>query len=201
MESRRDELLLRRKQLQDRLGTGEFVKTTLEPYLEILVFFRQHNITYEIKSIVLGNPDWTVYLPEFFSHDPYLDYGFHVKQIENQAVRHLLDIWYDRFPSLNSFRYVPNLPRLDRFNKETVQCFLSSIGSDIELEQLVYLYHMQYNAVIELEFSSLVLQDTEELFQGFHGDVVIFPRSVDWILAFSLEEEWFAGIGGQMLKS
>lgn len=59
--------------------------------------------------------------------------------------------------------------------------------------QEVYLYYMRYAILLQVNLHHLSRVASEELFNFYHGDAIIFAENLDWLIAYSLEDEWRAG--------
>ena len=131
---------------------------------------------------------------------PYVDCGFHADHLEELGLEEQMDKLYDRYPSINHLRYVPSLPKFADYgaaSSEKIRDGLQKAAASLGLSnQRVFLSHLRYAPVIEVSLFDILEHDHKGLFNLWHGDAVIFPSDLSWLMAFTLEEEWYAGKAG-----
>ncbi len=186
-QAKRKELEERRtnKQLFHKLQ--EFVSTDIAPALELLNHLQESGSAYKIVRLVNIPREWEPHLFEILSSPKYAAYRFESipTSFENKLVMEVLD----SYPTTNPFRYVPDLPRFENSNSSVKQ-----IAETLMLEdQEVYLYYFSYALIIQVSLFELLNINTELLFNWWDGDTIIFPSDKKWLIAYSLEEEWYAG--------
>jgi hypothetical protein len=54
---------------------------------------------------------------------------------------------------------------------------------------MVKLYYFQYAFILKINLSTVEEKVTEELFNLWLGDTILFPEDYSWLMAYSLEEE------------
>lgn len=89
------------------------------------------------------------------------------------------------------------MPKIDKINLITShhESGLKTAVESLALEnQTVYMYYLQYAPLLQLQLYDLLPVDNENLFNFWHGDVVIFPENHSWLISYSLEEDWYGEI-------
>lgn len=193
--SKRKALESRRESLQIKLQVREWVSQQFRPFCEILEELDDNAIDYNIHQLVNIPPIWERLLKDeltALSSDVCRKSSFSFCE-NNPLISRLLEV----FPSSNPFRYVPDL---SRFEPGT----LIEIREDLQIaDQTVFLFYFNYGAVLTLRLFDLLNAENDTLFNVEHGDAVIFPVDYSWLIAFSIEEEWYAGRafqGGELKK-
>ena len=199
--SRREALEGRRRKLQLRLAAEAFVASALQPYVDVLDYLNQHDVDFEIIQLMYTTQEWKPYVQATLQSSIYSRYGFLPAHGEERGLHEKLDKLYDRYPSTNSLRYVPSLPKIadyssmpPEYSRDGLQQARASLGLPA---QRVFLNYLSYAPLIEVSLSDILEHDQEELFNFWHGDVLIFPADLSWLIAFTLEEEWYAGWFGE----
>lgn len=176
------EALLEKQRL--KMGAKAFFRESMEPFLEITEVLEQAQIPYALCGLNLPDRAFLPYLTEIVEGSAALDIA-HLKGRE--GIEELTGV-FERFPSTHLLRYVPPLPRLIQEDA------LKEAANRLSLQgQEVYMYYLRYAFVLRLQWNDLGSVDLDGLFNLWQGDVVIFPKRVDWLVAYSLEEEWYAG--------
>ena len=182
---KRSELESRRILLQQQQQAIDFVESRVRPFVEILQNLQHNKVPFSIVEIFNILPGWKLPLAKLLSQHPFASFGLDkVCWVnENAWIHHLLD----RYPSHNPFRYVPGLPLM-------AEASLSSITENNDATTgSAYLAYFTYPFVLQIELARLRQADEAVLFTGWHGDAVIFPKNMEWLIAYSLEEEWRFG--------
>jgi len=185
-QEQKERLAELKKRKKDELDALAFARQAIEPSLEILEELKQKESLANTLFMIIPQQEWLPTLQTLFQQEPYAK--FDLSSIKTKLNVPLLEQLFEKYPSENSFRYVPDFPQLnDELGfKEIVQRFNLA-------NETVYLYYLRYAFVFQISVSSLMKAEAEILFNLFHGDVVIFPENQDWLLAYSLEEEWRFG--------
>ena len=183
---KRKELEDRRVLLQQKQEAKEFVESSVRPFVEILQILKESHVQFNIVEFVNVRPEWKIFLDEILSEDPFAAFGLNkVPQVnDNSLINDLLDC----YPSTNPFRYVPGLPLMPHGTSLS-----SIIETDNPGNETVFLSYFAYSFILELPLSDLKQVVETELFNSWNGDVVIFPKKKEWLIAYSLEEEWRYG--------
>lgn len=184
--SRRTTLEQRRRQLQIRQEAQAFVQSDVEPALELLEMLRNKGVNYKIVQMLHVKDDWKETVADTLNRSPYTTYGFEAAHLQEQRLSTLLDALFEQYPSTNNFRYVPDL---GKSMWQGLQQVLNELGL---ADQKVYLYYLSYAFVLELSLSDLARHANVDVFNFWHGDTVIFSEDLSWLIAYSLEEEWYA---------
>jgi len=195
--NKRQELEERRRQLQIKHAADEFVTSSLEPYIEILEHLKKREVAFEVIRLMYLQHDWKPHLENLLNQAPYKSYGFHSAHVTCTELGVTMDQLYERYPSINPLRYVPALTKVERYRMaptDQVQNGLAIAVTALALpDQKVFLYYLKYTPLIEIDLAELSRHADDELFNLWHGDAVIFPADLSWLIAFTLEEEWYAG--------
>lgn len=172
-----------KKRKKDELEAIEFAGKSVKPFLEILDEFRVANVRMEQSFMIIPQTEWLPVLQNLFLQEPYNQYDLSSMEKKNDFP--LLNLLFEKYPSQNPFRYVPEFHKLaEEFRfKDIVQHFQLK-------DKSVYFCYLPYAFVVRLNIAEILEADEEALFNPYHGDVVIFPEDVQWLLAYSLEEEW-----------
>jgi hypothetical protein len=183
---KRKELEVRRALLLQKQQATEFVESRVRPFIEILQTLKKNEVHFNIAGFFDVRPEWTIFFDEILSKDPFAAFGLNnVDRVNDSTLIHAL---LDSYPSANAFRYVPDLPLL--YPDASLRFIIETYNPGNEI---VYFFYFSYPFVLELPLSHLKQVDEAELFNCWHGDVVIFPKNKEWLLAYSLEEEWRYG--------
>lgn len=183
---KRKELEDRRTFLQQRLQATAFAEGSIVPFVEILQILKESHVQFGIVEFVNVRREWKIFLDEILSGSPFAAFGLNKVPRSNDNA--LINALLDRYPSTNPFRYVPGLPLMP---------YDTSLSSIIETydagREIVYFNYFAYPFVLELPLSHLKQVNETELFNSRHEDAVIFPKNKEWLIAYSLEEEWRHG--------
>lgn len=195
---KRTALEQRRQQLQTKLQAETYIVQDLAPALEVLDYLRQHDIAYRIAGLVSIPEKYHSYIEQAFTQPQYSDYDFPISALDSPELKASLQTINDRFPSTNSFRYVPELPRYADYralpHESTQRNGLQKAVQALELpDQPVFLHYLRYPLVIEVSLHNLAHHDNDDLFNFWHGDAFIFTSDIEWLIAFTLEDEWYGG--------
>lgn len=188
---KRKELEGRRAALRENLKAREFTGRSLLPFIEILEELVKHQVDFQVVKFVNFRPEWEAFIDEALSEAPFEPFGLAgVPRSEgNPLILGLLDA----YPSVNPFRYVPDLPLYPCGTS------LASIIEEHGDAETVYVSYLRYPFILQLGLAELKKTDESQLFNFWHEDVVIFPKDQKWLMAFSLEDEWRYGRQKQAL--
>jgi len=196
--NRRQELEERRRQLKLQQEATSFVTTYLHPYLEIMEYLNRHGVAFQLVELLYLTEEQQGPVANILQTDPYVDYSFPLSRPEQPSgLQDKLDQLFEQYPSVNAMRYVPFLPKFADCmavypgnERNGLQAAARSLNLS---DQQVYLYYLRYSPIIELSLGDILKHDHQDLFNLQHGDAVIFPADLSWVIAFTLEEEWYAG--------
>ena len=190
----------RRQQLQIKMQAEAYIERHIKPARELFDDLHQHDLAYQIAGLVSTPAEYLPYVEQAMTQPPYCDYGFHPNHLQSAELEQLLDSVFDRFPSVNALRYVPDLPGytdyggipFDNDRRDGLQKVMQALGLQ---DQNVYVHYLQYTLVLKVSLAALSNHEHESLFNTWHGEVLIFSDNPDWLITFTLEEEWLGGIG------
>ncbi|RZF59647.1 hypothetical protein EWE74_10830 [Sphingobacterium corticibacterium] len=190
----------RRQQLQVEIKAETYIERYITPVQEIFDYLRQQEVTYQIAGIVYVPAEYLLYVEQAITKTPYDTYGFQSTHLQKPYLEQLIDTMFNRFPSTNPLRYVPDLPEYANYNgvrpengfRDGLQQVMQALGLQ---DQQAYIYYLNYGVVLQLPLAALSNHEHEELFNGWHGEVLIFPIELEWLIVFTLEEEWLGGTG------
>lgn len=188
MESSKERSALLKKRLQQKLQAQTFFTEDVSACVELLTAFQEAGINYKIAGWVNVKQELRSYLvPEFEK------LGFALDDDNNLVVADILDQVFETYPSIHSFRYVPPVPELNSLEQRDA---LFEAMEYLNLQdQEVQVYWLRYAVVLKLNLLDLLKLPADSVFTGWHGDAVIFPENLRWLIAYSLEDLWYAGSG------
>lgn len=190
MQQRKERLEQLRTHLNIKLKAKDFLEKELSPFTEIFNFLNQSKVTYTLVDLLGYQQEWAPYFQEELKKPPYDQLNDDISKLKTQD---LLSRLFDLYPSVNELRYVPSVDKVI-ITASTPGAGLKKAVDTLSLEnQLVYVYYLRYAPLLKIQLHDLVQLGHEELFNFWFGDVVIFPQTHSWLIAFSLEEEWYAG--------
>ena len=176
----------KKKQLQLKIAAEQFVAERIQPYLEILDELARAEIQYSIVALSYIDPEQQPFLEPLLQQEPFTNYKLSQAIIldNNPLVDQLLDL----YPNTHPMRYVPDLPIYDDY------FFVEEWIKEHNLaDKEVYLYHLSYALLLKVNFSELVKKATDEIFNFWYGDAVVFPEDYSWIIAYSINGQWRFG--------
>lgn len=203
-DNKRSALEQRRQQLQVKMKAEAYIARYITPVQEIFDYIRQQEVAYQIAGLAHLPAEYHPYVEQAISEAPYKAYGFQSDHLRKPELQRKLNTIFDRFPSINSFRYVPDLPEYANYNgvpsEDGVRDGLQRVIQALALQdQQVYIYYLNYGLVLQLSLTALSDHEHEDLFNTWHGDVLIFSDELNWLIVFTLEEEWLGGTGDSRL--
>src|SRR5690606_10830660 len=170
--------------LQQKLQAKAFFTEKVAPCAELFEAFQSAEVPFQVVACIGFQEEWQ---PHLKTEQPL----FEIDWKRNQPLEQLLNQLFEEYPSENSFRYVPP------YEKTTVGKEENPLKKATELLQLpnqeVLVYWLRYAVVVQLHLYDLPKLPEDTVFTFWHGDVVIFPQDLNWLIAYSLEEEWYAG--------
>lgn len=197
-EDKRKILEKRRKQLQTKIEAEEYIERHIHPTRDLFEALTKLNLTYYIAGLVYTPMPYLPYVEQEIAKQAYLDYGFHKEHMQSASVETILEILDRQYPTTNSICYVPALTAYANYYSaapnQLIRDGLKKARKALALlEQEVYVYYMQYGLVLRVSLDAICLHDHEDLFSTWTGEVLIFSEATDWLITFTLEEEWLGG--------
>lgn len=197
-DNKRSALEQRRQQLQLKIQAETYIERHIKSARELFDDLRQHEVTFEIAGLVYTPMEYRPYIEQTIVQPMYNKYRFQSNHLQSTALEQLLDTLFDQYPSINPLRYVPNLPKYADYSsmpskgglRDGLQKVVHAMGLQ---NQNVYVYYLQYALVLKASLRDLCTHDHEDMFNTWHGEVVIFTDHPDWLITFTLEEEWLGG--------
>ncbi len=175
-----------RSENQLKLETEHFYNQHIEPLREVIDYFRKENMHLEIEGFcdISENMKKGLSILLRSNNLPYnMDGNRKADDIMNRALL--------TYPNQHSLRYVPELP-LVAISPDANPIKPSTANLAIS-DQFVYLYYMGYSPLFRVSLNDLCNCMHEEIFNPWLDDAVIFPDDFSWLIAYSLEDEWYAG--------
>ena len=88
---------------------------------------------------------------------------------------------------------------INQFNVEETKIDLENISLDFNrivddlnlYNEKAFIYFFNYLPIIESNIKDLLTLDLSEIFTFYHGDALIYPKDLDWLIVYGLEDEWF----------
>lgn len=187
MENKKKRLTYLKARLRTKLNALEYQEVRIAPYAEIFAYLNKLAIPFTIVDLLGYLPEWQPFLESELQKPIYLNLNQNIGCSEGEKI---CDSIFTAYPSVHPLRYVPEsfIPIESNTNiglTETVE-FLGLKN------QSVYLYHLQYAPILKLQLFDLLEAESDEIFNFWHGDAVISPIDYSWLIAFSLEEQWYA---------
>lgn len=165
----------------------DFVANDLVPAIELLNRINENATICKIVELVNIPPDRIPSVAETLSTEKYRNFGF--DNIPTSSGNSLVSRLLDKFPNTHPLRYAPDLPQF-----ETSAYPVTQLSEVLNLEdQSVNLFYFRYAVLFKLSLSDFSLIDSSLLFNWWDGDAIIFPDTLDWLISYSLEEQWYAG--------
>lgn len=196
--SKRQALELRRKEFLLRMEATEYIEQRISPSLDIFAYLQQQQVDHRIAGFVHIPSEYKPYFKQAIAQPPYSDYNFEISHLETASLQALVEHLANRFPSVNPLRYVPDLTKYADYYSpppgEVVRDGLQKARRALDLvEQEVYVFYLHPGLVLKFSLDILCMHDHEELFSTWIGEVMIFSDEGDWLITFTLEEEWIGG--------
>lgn len=188
------QLLEKRAQLQLHIRFNEFVKECISPFVEILEALHRLGIAYCVVELRYSALEFRPLFVTLFQTEAFVRNGFSEQNLildhDDTTIAKLVT----KYPTTHSSRYFPNLPIIN-VQVEDPKTVLQNAIKDYQLSQSqVYICWMLYPFVLEVSLEDLAHKATEELFDSWHEDVIIFPKDYSWVLVYhSFESEWLFG--------
>ena len=186
-QQRKEELQQKRMLWQKQQEATEFYNSTIAPITELLHVLEAKGSHFSIAGFD-GNEKEL--LPYFTTENKQS-----LRELLNNSdeeIPKVLDLLFQKYPSVNPLRYVPNLPLLGNATHE-IPLLNEAIESLKLPDQEVYLYYLRYVPVLQLPLYDLLHFTNDDVFDPWHGDLVIFPKDLNWLIALTLESDWYAG--------
>ena len=176
--------------IQNKLRIKHSIETELNPFLEIISFLNQYEIEYQLKNINVFDAEEILLLKEFLQEEKYAFLGIDFfDRIDNLANKP--ETILDLYPSTNDFRYVPTINKIAT-DLENISLDFNRIVDDLNLyNEKAFIYFFNYLPIIESNIKDLLTLDLSEIFTFYHGDALIYPKDLDWLIVYGLEDEWF----------
>ena len=172
--------------LQQKLKAQAFFEDKIAPFAELFSVFGKSGVGFQVAAWVGLEEEWCPHLSAKMQELPY-----YFKKEDNSKPVELLDGLFEQYPSLNALRYVPPFEKMEI---ETSENPLRKIVEQLQLEDTeVYVYFLRYAPLLQMKLYDIFRIDQDEMFNFWQGDVVIFPKDKTWLIAYSLEEEWYGG--------
>ncbi len=198
---KRTQLAEKREQLQIKLKAETYIERYIAPVQEIFDYLHQQEVVYQIAGLLSIPTGYHPYVEQIIMKHPYDAYGFRPDHLQKPRLKQLIETVFDQFPSTNELRYVPDLPEYAHYNgilsedgaRDGIQHVIQALGLQ---DQSVYVHYLNYGLALHLSLAALSDHEHEDLFNTWHGDVMIFPINLEWLIVFTLEEEWLGGFCG-----
>lgn len=184
---RKNQLLAKRAQLQNRIRFNEFVENRIVPFLEILDELQNLEIEHSIISFRC--------IPQEF-HEPLYEYLQTETLSKYQLAKDMIraEDWevvtvLEKYPSTNPFRYVLDAAVVG-YGNQPDEVLQELVETHQITNEKVYVCWLNYAFLIEVDLADLAAIANDELFTPWHHDVLLFPKHYDWLIVYSLEDEW-----------
>lgn len=181
----------KRKLLQQQLQFKEFFSQYIAPFSEVLESLNLLKINYQVVLARCIPKEYQHLLIEQFNVGEFKKYN--LSEIEITSEDEILERLFKIFPNKHALRYLPDFEsiKIDFDHPKTI--LNNIIHSEHLTEQQVYLCYLGFGFVLQIDFQDLSDKVSDDIFNTWHGDTVIFPKNQEWLIAYSLENEWRFG--------
>lgn len=190
LESEKDLLTLKRRQLQLTLQANSYVKMGIAfHWLDYLKTIRQLGIFYKIEYLCFGTEEERPYLQKAILK---LEDSFVSPELVTSSDNGLRERILELYPSVSEFKYIMDLPLLDENNTD-VEAVLHKAGQLFHCKsEPVYFFSTDASPVIQINWEDL-LANGNKIFNDGILSLVFTDLSNKWIIFRSIEHEWRAG--------
>lgn len=181
----------KKQQLQLQIQFKAFLESFITPFIAILENFSEHKINHRVVLARCIPQEFKALLSVEFTTNKFEKYKLSKIKIstEDAEIEHLLE----SFPNTHPLRYVPDLPIVEQENDRPTTILKSIINSAGLPKQQVYVCYMNFGFLLKVDLHDLSEKATDDLFNIWLGDAVVFPKNQEWLIAYSLENEWRFG--------
>lgn len=181
----------KRKLLQQQLQFKEFFSQYIAPFSEVLESLNLLKINYQVVLARCIPKEYQHLLIEQFNVGEFKKYN--LSEIEITSEDEILERLFKIFPNKHALRYLPDFESI-KIDFDCPKTILNNIiHSEHLTEQQVYLCYLGFGFVLQIDFQDLSDKVSDDIFNTWHGDTVIFPKNQEWLIAYSLENEWRFG--------
>lgn len=181
----------KRKLLQQQLQFKEFFSQYIAPFSEVLESLNLLKINYQVVLARCIPKEYQHLLIEQFNGGEFKKYN--LSEIEITSEDEILERLFKIFPNKHALRYLPDFESI-KIDFDYPKTILNNIiHSEHLTEQQVYLCYLGFGFVLQIDFQDLSDKVSDDIFNTWHGDTVIFPKNQEWLIAYSLENEWRFG--------
>lgn len=181
----------KRKLLQQQLQFKEFFSQYIAPFSEVLESLNLLKINYQVVLARCIPKEYQHLLIEQFNLGEFKKYN--LSEIEITSEDEILERLFKIFPNKHALRYLLDFESI-KIDFDYPKTILNNIiHSEHLTEQQVYLCYLGFGFVLQIDFQDLSDKVSDDIFNTWHGDTVIFPKNQEWMIAYSLENEWRFG--------
>lgn len=181
----------KRKLLQQQLQFKEFFSQYIAPFSEVLESLNLLKINYQVVLARCIPKEYQHLLIEQFNLGEFKKYN--LSEIEITSEDEILERLFKIFPNKHALRYLLDFESI-KIDFDYPKTILNNIiHSEHLTEQQVYLCYLGFGFVLQIDFQDLSDKVSDDIFNTWHGDTVIFPKNQEWLIAYSLENEWRFG--------
>ena len=181
----------KKEQLQLRLAVQEFADRDILPLLEILDKLHSSGVGFIPRQLLGVKSEWQSELLTVLAAPPFAGYG--LAGLPQSSDTAPITALLERYPTTHPTRYLPDIPMIGMAEEELSALLLSVLDSLRVREQHAYLYYFRYAILLEVNLPVFAKQVATDIFNLWHGDVLIFPEDYRWLIAYSDRDEWYAG--------
>lgn len=193
----KDRLADLKERQRRKLHVADQVERGVVCWLEILAYLRERNLPHRVLQLAAVSADEVELWEQQLNSGALASFGLTSDLLvigEELPARKAVE---RRYPSVHGLRYVPDLPAVPVPQHVDVhQGIKSAIAAlELPLHQEVLFFHQRYWPVLGLPLQVLA-DHSEPLFELWHGDALVFPEGMGWLIAQTIEGDWYAGYGG-----
>lgn len=183
----------KKEQLRLRIAFEAFIDTYILPFTALLDEFQNLKIGHRVVALRCIPGEFKDMLSERFNTEDYKKYNLTHIEISTD------DTWLGKllqsYPNTHPLRYVPDLPVIGSIGDGPSVVLAGILNDYLPTKQdVVYLCYLKYAFLMEVDLQGLAQNADWQIFNIWEGDAVIFPKELDWLIAYSLEEEWRFGV-------
>lgn len=183
----RKKLEEKKANLQLQIQLNEFIQDRINPFIEILEILIALQIKHQVVKLRCIPQKFHQPLKVFIENNPiakHLPADITITSEDSEIEEILV-----QYPSANPFRYVSDSPTIGYGNLPNE--ILSELLEAQHLgEEKVFICWLTYAFLVEINLQELSERANTDLFNFWYSDALIFPKDNNWLISFSLEDEW-----------
>ncbi|MHC8947522.1 hypothetical protein [Sphingobacterium hungaricum] len=188
----KSKLELLRNNLQRKLRIENEVKTSISSWIEGYDYILDHDIEHRLLSLAIVHEEEEKAIWLEILHRDYPSYYFKAENLLPGNWSKFYRNVDNSYPNTHILRYVPDIPKVCDAPSDPELGIREAIAALQLTNQKVLLYYLNFSPILELNLDDLQ-NHAEYFFYMGNDNAVIVPETLEWMIFYSLEEEWFAG--------